>query len=217
MYKSLILFITVLLSIKVAAQSNGFAPGYYYDSNNQKTVGFIQLNLTYDYLKFKKDSTANGEKIKIGDIKSVIMITGATRGNDSMVVLQEGNSKSNRYFGKLIVATPNTVLYNKFVDLSYGGTPTMSSYNVPNSRNTGSHMITRWSMSAVYAATRKVIMYQDGSTTRELTKKNYIEVLSKAFSDQPYLVQDIIAKRYKFDQVNDPIERYWRQKEYSGH
>jgi hypothetical protein len=218
MLKLLIFVFALFLCLKVAAQSDEFSPGYYYDGNDQKNIGLIQIDPTADYLKFKKDSAGKSEKIKIENIKSVIMITGFPRGNDSLAVLQDGNSKSNKYFGKLIVVTPNTALYNKFMDLRFGGAPNMSVYNVPNSRNnTGSHAIIRWSMSRVYTYSRKLIMYQDGNTTRELTKKNYIEVLSKAFSDQPYLVQDIVNKRYKFDQVNDPIERYWRQKEYSHH
>src|SRR5215469_17126700 len=102
MFKVSLLLVAIFICINVSAQSNGFGRGYYYDSNNQKNVGFLQLNPVADYLKFKKDSIGKAKKIKIAEIKSVVVE------NDSLVVLQEGNSKSNRYFGKLIVTTPNT-------------------------------------------------------------------------------------------------------------
>ena len=54
-------------------------------------------------------------------------------------------------------------------------------------------------------------MYQEGNTTYELTKSNYIDVLSKAFADVPDLVKDIQNKKYKFKQLGDIFYKYQTQ------
>ena len=90
MFKTLLFIAAIFMCLNVSAQSNGFGRGYYYDSNGQKITGFIKFDPTLSYLKYKTDSTGKSEKIKIENINAVVV------GNDSLAVVQEGNSKSNR-------------------------------------------------------------------------------------------------------------------------
>jgi Ran GTPase-activating protein (RanGAP) involved in mRNA processing and transport len=51
-------------------------------------------------------------------------------------------------------------------------------------------------------------LYLDGNTTREVTKANYIDVLSKALADDVALVQKIQNKGFKFKELDDIVDEY---------
>ena len=208
---SLILF---MICIAFGVYAQDYSNGYYYDLSGQKITGLIKFSPAWSVMHFKSDKDASSGKIKIKNISSVVMLTDVPPGKDSLTVLTEDNKSSKLYFAKLMQETPVTKFYYKYYEINSGGVPSMTSNNVPNSTNNGSHSITHWSVSAAYSGTRREIMYQEGNTTRELNKKNFYDIITKAFADQPFLVQQIASKRYTYKNINDIFERYRRQRDY---
>jgi hypothetical protein len=51
-------------------------------------------------------------------------------------------------------------------------------------------------------------MYKDGNTTYELTRGNYIDVLSKAFADVPEFVKRVRHREFKFRELSQIFEQY---------
>ena len=208
----------ILIALCVANQikAQNFYKGIYYNNNGQGTPGLIEIMPGRDYIKWKTDEKGHTEKIDISGINAVVITYSELAGPDSLVVLTEDSKETKRYFAKFRFATPNTRFYSKLEVVSFGGGPTMTTLsNVPNSTNNGVHSITRWSNSPGYTGTEQVIMYSDGNTTHELTKGNYIEVLSKAFADAPELVKQIQNKEYKFKHLGDIINYYRNHTSYN--
>ena len=211
-----LIFLVVLL-FAASAKAQPYVKGYYYNISGQKISGLIKFMPNWDYIHIKADQNASSDKVKIKDISSIVMMYGGLTGTDSLTVLTEDNKENKRYFAKFHFATPVTKFYSKFESVSSGGAPSMSTLsNVPSSTGGGSHSITHWSNSSVYYGTEQLTMYSDGNTTHELTKKNYIEVLSKAFADVPDVVQQIQSNKYKFKQLGDIIIQYQSQSNYKG-
>lgn len=211
----LLILIVLLVSCQSNAQSSKeYQDGYYYDLSGQKITGLVIFAPSWDYIRFKSNSDAHVEKIKIENITAV----GSSMriGIDSLTVLTEDDKESKRYFAHFILATPTTRLYYKYISYSGGGGgPTMTI--VPANTNPNGTSI-RWTNtnSYNYSGSYKFTMYQDGNTTYRLTKSNYIEVLSKAFADVPDLVKRIQNGEFKFKQLDDIITQY-KQENTSGY
>jgi hypothetical protein len=216
MRKFLFILMILAISSRIYAQQSEYLEGYYYNTSGQKITGLLKFSPAWSLLHFKANKEASSEKIRIKDISSVVMLTDVPPGKDSLAVLTEDNKSSKLYFGKLMQETPVTKFYYKYYEIHSGGMPSMTSYNVPNSTNNGSHSITHWSVSAIYSGTGRMIMYQDGNTTYELTKKNFFDIITKAFADQPFLVQQIQSKRDTYKDLNDIFERYRRQRDFDA-
>ena len=204
MRRILTIIIVLLISYQSRAQSsNGYHEGYYYDLSKQKVVGLVNFDPSSDYIRFKSNNKAKGEKIKITDISAM------GNGADSLIVLTEDNKDNNRYFANFILATPTTRLYYKYIKpgIVVGGVPTMT-IGPANTHANGTTIGWTYSNSPYYSSLQKFVMYQDGNTTYKLTKRNYIEILSKAFAAVPDLVKRIQNKEYKFKQLDDIITQY---------
>lgn len=217
MRRILTIIIVLLISFQSKAQSsNDYHEGYYYDLSKQKVVGLVNFDPSSDYIRFKSNNKAKGEKIKITDISAI----GTSMGNgaDSLIVLTEDNKENNRYFANFILATSTTRLYYKYNKpgiVVSGGGPTMT-IGPANTHANGTTIGWTYSNSSYYSGLNKFVMYQDGNTTYKLTKRNYIEILSKAFADAPDLVKSIQNKDYKFKQLDDIITEY-KQRDTSGY
>jgi hypothetical protein len=194
MHKNLLVVIIILFSISAKAQD--YREAYYFNSSGQNISGLISMSPTDNRIRFKKNKDASSEKIKIEDIKSVVLI-GLI--NDSLTVLNEGKKDNKKYFSHFLLASPNTRFYIKYREYNNGGVPTMTNTGLNTYRLTTSHS---------YYGTAEINMYEEGNTTYELSKSNYIEVLSKAFADVPELAQAIQNKEFKFKDLNKIFIQY---------
>ena len=100
-------FLTMLIvfCIIINAQSQSYEEGYYYNKNGEKITGLIQVSPGEDHLLFKTDEKARSQKVKIENIKSVVL---ASDPADSLTVVAE---KDKKYFGKLMATMPTTRFY----------------------------------------------------------------------------------------------------------
>jgi hypothetical protein len=182
----------------ISACSNKlFHNGYYFDNDGKKVSGLITFQPSGDNFYYKAAKDADKEKIKLENIKALVMVR--LNENDSLTVLTEGGNVNKKYFAKTIAVTPTTHLYYKFKSISSGGGMTMTQNPAPSfgPPSSTSHITYNygWRMSPSYDATQMIPMYQDGNTTYQLTKGNFIKVLSKAFADVPDLVQQLQNKK----------------------
>ena len=216
MYKVCLVLLSLLLCKSSNAQIfKNYHDGSYYTLTGQKVSGLMSYLLYKDRIFFKADKDANSEKIMINDIKAIITTYPDV---DSLIVLTEDNKDDKKYFAKFLFATPTTSFYYKFREYNTGGAPTMTIGGAANS-STGSqpafHNTYTWSHSPGYSGTIKIPMYLDGNSTHELTKKNYIDVLSKALADVPDLVQKIQNKEFKFKELDEIFDAYKQESTYS--
>ncbi|HVW13331.1 MAG TPA: hypothetical protein VHB54_05910 [Mucilaginibacter sp.] len=196
-----------------------YKPGWYYDNSGQKISGLIDFIPYRDRIYFKKDRNASSEKISIKDIKAVVIPHEDINGSqvpDSLTVLTEDNKEDKKYFAKFFCTSPTNRFYYKFRVYSSGGTPNMTSITRSTAANPTPTSTITWRNSPSYSGTMQLIMYQDGDSTFELTKKNYVDVLSKAFADVPDLVLKIQDKEFKFKNVNQIFQQYKSQTSYKG-
>ena len=206
MHKAFLLLIGVLFCVPAKAQrANTYKDGYYYTNSGQKISGLISFNPYEDRIHFKSNESAKSEKIVITDIKTMI-ISGPEA--DSLIVLSEDNKENKKYFAKFIVGTPTRRFYYKFHMHISGGGPTMTIGGAADNSSQGYHNTYTWSNPSGYSNTVKYLMYQDGDTTYELTKKNYIEILSNAFTDIPDFLHEVQSKGFKFKNVDGMLSRY---------
>ena len=191
-----------------------FNSGYFYDNDGKKVRGLITFVPSDDKFYYKAVKTADAEKIKIEDIKALVLVR--LNENDSLTVLTQDGKDSKKYFGKVIAVTPTTHLYYKFKSTTSGGMMISQSPSYNSMGNGGSHITNNysWQMSPYYSSSKAVPMYQDGNTTYELTKGNYIEVLSKAFADVPDLVKQLQNKEFKFKELDKILSEYRSRTKY---
>ena len=197
MYKTCLVIFSLLLFTSAKAQYTFFRPGSYYTPAGEKVTGLLYWTPNKNHILFKKDQDAHYEKIKIDDLKAVV-IPGVV---DSLVVLTEDDKDDKKYFGKFMSATPVTTFYYKIRENTYSGMP-----NAPLGGAVG--------MSPGHTEIKLIPMYLDGTTTHELTKKNYIDVLSKALADDAGLVQKIQNNEFKFKELNAIFDEYSQESTY---
>jgi hypothetical protein len=208
MHKITIVLFSLLFWISANAQpKSSYRPGYYYDTSGKKISGLISFETNEYYIHFKIDKDSHADKIKIKEIKSLV-ISGFKP--DSLTVLTEDNKEGKEYFAKLLLASPASNLYYKSYETAGGSFATVSYIPAPNSTTSTQ---SRVSYSSLPGYSGVDIMYQDGNTTHELTKKNYVEVLTRVFADDPELLKEIQSKDAKFKNVHDMLNHYrWRHR-----
>jgi hypothetical protein len=219
-----ILFILIALFVSYHAKAQWFKTynaGYYYNTSGQRISGIISFQPYFDLIYFKTNKDARSEKIKIKEIGSVVVKYGGLTGTDSLTVLTEDDKEKKRYFGEFLFATPTIRFYHKFLKTSSGGPQLTQSVTINSSARGSQPSFSpsfRVTNSPYYSSTRQLTMYQDanGNSTFELTKKNYIEVLSKAFADVPDLVQKIQNKEFKFKLLNEMMNWYRNKSQYKS-
>jgi len=209
MRKSFLLLICLFFCISSKAQFRSYHAGSYYTTSGQKISGLIDFRASRDRIFFKADKGASSEKILIAEIKAVVLTEPDI---DSVTVVTENNKENKRYFAKFITETKAMRFYYKFRQFNTGGVPEMTTRPSPNPNAGGSQPSfinqIHWSNSPNYSGVMTIVMYQDGETTYELTKKNYVEILSKAFADIPDLMREIQSKEFKFKNVNNMLTGY---------
>jgi hypothetical protein len=198
--RTILFILFAVFSSYVAKAQWPFVKGFYYTSGDQKISGLINFSPSKRYISIKADKDSKAKKIDIKDIDSIVMMYGGLTGNDTLIVLNEDNNANKRYFAKFLFASPVTRFYNQFFEYSGGGEMTPTRIGLSDR--------VRMTYSSTYYGRGEILMYQDGNTTHEVTKKNYIEVLSKAFADFPELTQRIQNKNYKYKELGKIFYHY---------
>ncbi|MEO3403889.1 hypothetical protein AAFN85_08295 [Mucilaginibacter sp. CAU 1740] len=203
MYKTFLLLSLTILTLSAKAQtSTRYVPGYYFDNDGKKFTGTIKLNAFNDWFFFKAQPGPLSEKIKIEQVSAVVT------NDDSLTVMTEDNKVNRKYFAKLRLATPVMRFYYKYKFNHFGSGPSMVINSGPGSSGGVSNNISWKPGSGIDPSVNPILMYADGGTTFELSKRNYIEVLSKAFADAPEVVTLIQDKKLKFQNVDEIFGRY---------
>jgi hypothetical protein len=187
-----VLLVPLLVLLAIAAQAQQFLPGTYYTPSGEKVTGLIYIGRPDAvHLFFKSDENAHFKKIAIADLKAVVI----PLRNDSLVTVSEDNKDDKKFLAEFWCATPVTTFYHKIHEHFTPGSPDVA-LGAPVSKSPGS-------------VDRNLIpMYLDGNTTHEITKANYIDVLSKAFADDAALVRKIQNKGFKFKELDEIFDEY---------
>jgi len=187
-----VLLVPLLVLLAIAAQAQHFLPGSYYTPSGEKVTGFIYIGTPMAvHLFFKSDESAHFKKIAVAEIKAVVI----PLRNDSLVTVSEDDKDDKKFLAEFWFATPVTTFYFKTREWFTPGNPN-AELGAPVSKSPGT------------VNSRSVPMYLDGNTTHELTKANYIDVLSKALADDSALVKKIQNKEFKFKELNEIIDEY---------
>lgn len=201
-----LLFI-LILSTSSIARAQGFVPARYYDLGGKKISGLIRFSPADDKILFKSDQNSKPEKVSIKDISAVVIPNG-----DSLTVMTIDNNPHKRYFAKPYRQTATMSFFYRYESASFGGTPQMTTMsNLPSATSNAVHSVSTWSTSPVRSYSSTQIMYWDNNTTYELTKHNYIQLLTKAFADAPKLVKRLQSKEFKFYDVNNIFKAYEKE------
>jgi hypothetical protein len=206
-----ILLLICIFSITVTARAqfgaSKYKSGYYYSSSGQKLSGLISFNPAFDRLYYKENEEAKYQKIKINDISALIITDKEIP--DSLSVMTEDGKGNKKYFAKLVINSPATKIYYKFVSINTGGAgPTMTTGVAPNSSGVGVHNTYTWSTRAGYSGTISIPMYEENGTTYEITRSNFKEILTKVLVNKPDLIQQINDKTLKLKDMNKIISIY---------
>ena len=187
-----VLLAPLLVLLAIAAQAQQFLPGTYYTLSGEKVTGLIYIGRPDAvHLFFKSDENAHFKKIAIADLKAVVI----PLRNDSLVTVTEDNKDDKKFLAEFWCATPVTTFYHKIHERFIPGNPDVP-LGAPVSKSSG------------MVNTNLIPMYLDGNTTREITKANYIDVLSKAFADDAALVRKIQNKEFKFKELDEIFDEY---------
>ena len=188
-----------------------YKTGYYYSPSGQKVVGLISSMAFTKDIFFKTDKAAKSVKINIEDLKALV-ITESTSGYDSLTVMAEGEDGNKKYFAQFLFSSPVTKFYYKFKNNDRPGVPTMTTGITSNPSARGSSPsfsnTYSWKASGSHSGLLEIIMYSKGNTSFELTKRNYIEVLTKAFADSPSHVSQLKNNDVKYKNIEEFLGSY---------
>lgn len=209
MLKLNLLIVLVIFCLTVQAQqARDFKYGHYYTSNGQKMEGFLFVPSSLNSIVFKKDNETEKQTIALDKIQSVVL----SGGRDSLVVKTENNKANKHYLGSIAALTPTSKFYRKFNIYTTAGSGSASMSAAPTMHASGGRPIfsntNSFSNSGGKTSIDETFMYEEGNTTYELTKKNYIDVLSKAFADNQVLTKQFQSKYLGFDDLAMIFQKY---------
>jgi hypothetical protein len=200
-----ILLLLCILSITISAKAQIFGKhydeGFYYDPAGVKHTGLISWSPPHksifsgsgDYIYFKPEKKAEKIKLKNTQIKSFALRDDSVK-MDSFVVSVNKEFKNAPF---LQVLLDNDVKIYSFAEMASSGGMTTP--------GAGGTMIVGPGYS--YINTK----YYYGSNPNDvisLTKKNFIEVMSKIMADKPDVVEKIKTKKLRYKMLGDLIELY---------
>ncbi|SER44051.1 hypothetical protein [Pedobacter rhizosphaerae] len=183
-----------------------FFKGAYYDLQGIKHTGLLYFTPISATLRFKEKEEDKVQKIDIALLQSIV-VNGS---KDSLVVLSYEGKVERKYLGKLIATSPVRKFFCKYEPVG-GGSPMMSIGATANPGARGSSPsfsnTYTWS-SRNYYGLKTVYMYEEGNSTYELKRGNYVEILSRDLSDKPELVKLIADKKLRYGDLGSIFERY---------
>lgn len=206
---SLILVIILALGMQAKSQTlDDYRSGHYYDLKGTKHSGLIYCPNSLDFIDFKSHTIAKKERIKLDDMTALVL----DDKRDSLVVKTEDNKDSKKYLAKLVTTTPQYKIYSRFeiytssaiVSTSMGAAPPLAAGGRGSFSNTSSFTGSRPGTTSV----KQIFMYEEGNTTHEINKGNYVAILSKAFADNPNIAKQIESKYIKFNDLQGVFNRY---------
>ena len=209
MLKLNLLIVLVIFSITVQAQeARDFKYGHYYTTNGQKLDGFLYVPSSLNSIVYRRDNETEKQIIALDKIQSVVL----SGGRDSLVVKTENNKLNKLYLGSLAALTPTIKFFRKFNISTTAGSGSVSMSAAPTMHASGGRPIfsntNSFSNSGGKTSIDETFMYEEGNTTYELTKKNYIDILSKAFSDNQVLSKQFQSKYLGFDDLAMIFQKY---------
>jgi len=203
----LILLIFLVSSIK-AQEPKDFKFGHYYNLNGEKISGFLYCPPNLNSIVFKLDNETPKETISLDKIQSVVLAAS----KDSLVVKTEENKLNKKYLATLVARTPERNFFCKYRIYTSGGAQSMSMSAAPTMAASGGRAIysnaNSYSTTAGVTSVEETYMYEEGNTTYQLTKKNYIGILSKAFADNPILIKQFQSKYLGFEDLGLIFKKY---------
>lgn len=219
--KTIFLSLFVLLfAITANAQFPGskFLPAYYYDINGQKVEGLIRSGTGKDpvkgegFITFKEDEKAEKQNL------SASMIHGFVIGTDSFTVAhapKEGPWSRNELDFVLVMVNSPLKLYAVNADGGGGGgglRPGISTgFGIGGGMGGFGGLGLSLGTGALRGGGGGGITYYYGSDTSamtELTKKNFIDIMSEVMADQPDAVAKIKSKEYKIGDMEKLVTYY---------
>ena len=205
MRQSIILFFVVFINLNASAQSiKDFRYGYYYTSEGKKVDGFLYCSSTLNSIVFKQDNETEQVTIGLDKIKAIVL----ANSNDSLVVKTEDGKEKRRYLATLVASTPTRNFFCKYMVYSTIGSKSMSMSAAPSGGsglygNAGS-----FSSTSGVTSVEETYFYEDGNSTYQLTKKNYVDVLSKSFADNPVLIKQFQSNYLGFKDLGLIFKKY---------
>jgi len=213
--------VTVLLTTTVAAVAQKWQPGYFIDVKGAKVTGLIRSNpggsgpiKNEGFIEFKDDEKANPYKLSTSDLQSFVA------GKDSFVVAHApGNetwAKKDLDFVRVVVDEAVKVYATRGAGSGGGGSGIHVSPGIGIS--TGGGYGTSYgggigiSLGGGGGGGKKSkVSYYYGSSTatmQHLTDENFIEIMSDVMGDEPEVVDQIRAGKYRLSNMDKLVEYF---------
>jgi len=203
MLKITLPLLLILLFFVDIANAQKWQPGYFYDNDGNKNVGFIANYINDEYIRdpnqksflFKAGPNDNYSKIFAGNITSFVVAQDSFVVSDSRILnetpfLQVAtNGPLKLYIARLPRHTPEFGLGTQIGFLSIGGATSF-----PYTKN-------------------KYYYGNNPDNITELTRKDFIDVMSRVMADKPEVVKKIQDKDYRYGDMNDLLVYYMTGKE----
>jgi hypothetical protein len=216
-----ILIILFFMLIVVSAKSQKWQPGYFIDVKGAKVTGLIRSNpagsgpiKNEGFIEFKDDEKANPYKLSTSDLRSFVA------GKDSFVVAHApGNetwAKKDLDFVRVVVDEATKVYATRGAGSGGSGSGIHISPGVGIS--TGGGYGTSYgggigiSLGGGGGGGKKSKMsYYYGSSTasmQHLTDENFTEIMSDVMGDEPEVVDQIRAGKYRLSNIDQLVDHF---------
>ncbi|WP_316832289.1 hypothetical protein [Pedobacter aquatilis] len=209
MRNSIILFLLIFTGVNAKGQSaKDYKFGHYYTKKGDKISGFLYCSSNLNSLVYKQDSETPQQTINLDDVQSVVLASS----NDSLVVKTQDNKSGKKYLATQVASTPEMNFFCKYTVYTTAGSQSMSMSAAPTmAASSGRGIYTNtnsFSSASGVTGVDEAYFYEAGDTTYELTKKNYIDILSKAFADNPVLIKQLQSKYLGFNDLGLIFKKY---------
>lgn len=204
-----IIMLLVFVCINASAQSRkDYKFGHYYNKKGEKISGFLYCQPNFNSLIYKQDNETPQQTIALDNVQSVVL----AGSKDSLVIKTQDNKPGKKYFAKQVASTPARNFFCKYSVYTMAGSPSMSMNAAPTmAASSGRAIYTNTSsFSSTSDVTRvdETYLYEEGNTTYEINKKNYISILSEAFADNPVLIKQLQSKYLAFNDLGLVFKKY---------
>ena len=203
MLKITIPLLLILLFFLDVANAQKWQPGYYYDNDGSKNVGFIANYVSpattpdpnTKFFLFKRNPNDDYTRIFAANITSFVVARDSFVVSDSKILNETpfvqavGNSKLKLYIAKVPRQTPDFGLASGIGFLSVG-----VETSFPYTKN-------------------KYYYGNDPDHLTELARKDFKDVMSNVMADNPDIVAKIQSKKYRYSDMKDLLKYYQTGKE----
>jgi hypothetical protein len=224
MFKSPKIYLSIfcLLLVIQKSQAQTWVPGYYFDVNNAKSVGFIKSKMSGKgpikdeaFIEFKTDNKANSIKVSASEISSFVM------GRDSFIVAAAPRtgawSKNELDFVKVVIdEDPKLYMFRGKVS-NGGGVQTGLDVGLGGGFGGGrggfGYGLGGGISIPLGGGGRTMTSYFYGANTavmKELTPANFIDVMSEIMGDEPEIVDQLHQNKYGLGNIDKLIANFYK-------